>query len=80
MIVEEKLANVQSKKEFLKTPEGNSLFGSENALDWFERTNRKELVEAGVIFKIRGKWCRSRPEYDAKVIEIARNKTRQSAS
>lgn len=74
------LASVQSKVEFLETPEGKSLFGSENALDWFERINRRELVEAGVLFKIRGKWCRSRPEYDVKVLEIARNKTRQSVS
>lgn len=77
---EANLASVQSKVEFLQTPEGKSLFGSENALDWFERINRRELVEAGVLFKIRGKWCRSRPEYDAKVLEIARNKTRQSVS
>jgi hypothetical protein len=79
-MIEATLAGVQSKTEFLETPEGKSLFGSENALDWFERINRRELVEAGVLFKIRGKWCRSRPAYDAKVLEIARNKTRQSVS
>lgn len=74
------LVGVQSKTEFLETPEGKSLFGSQNALDWFERINRRELVEAGVLFKIRGRWCRSRPEYDAKVLEIVRSKTRQSVA
>jgi len=74
------LAGVQSKTEFLETPEGKSLFGSENALDWFERINRRELVEAGVLFKIRGRWVRSRPDYDTKVLEIVRTKTRQAIS
>jgi hypothetical protein len=76
----ENLTSVQSKSEFLDTPEGKSLFGSANAIDWFERINRKELVESGVLFKIRGKWCRSRPDYDTKVLEIVRNKTRKAIS
>lgn len=66
------LNNIQSKSEFLETPEGKSLFGSANALDWFERVYRKPLVEAGVLIKIRGRWHRIRPDYDTVVIRIAR--------
>jgi len=66
------LKNIQSKSEFLETPEGKSLFGSANAVDWFERINRKALVEAGVLIKVRGSWHRIRPAYDMAVIEIAK--------
>ena len=66
------LRNIQSKSEFLETPEGKSLFGSVNAVDWFERINRKALVEAGVLIKVRGSWHRIRPAYDIAVIEIAK--------
>lgn len=65
------LSSIQSKSEFLNTPEGKSLFGSANAVDWFERINRKTLVNAGVLIKVRGSWHRIRPAYDLKVIEIA---------
>lgn len=70
-MIEATLASIQSKTEFLDTPEGKSLFGSRNALDWFERINRKKLVNAGVLIKVRGSWHRIRPAYDIKVIEIA---------
>ena len=66
------LVNIQNKSEFLETPEGKSLFGSANAVDWFERINRKALVEAGVLIKVRGSWHRIRPAYDMAVIEIAK--------
>ena len=66
------LKNIQSKSEFLETPEGKSLFGSANAGDWFERITRKALVEAGVLIKVRGSWHRIRPAYDTAVIEIAK--------
>ena len=66
------LASVQSKSAFLETPEGKSLFGSVNAVDWFERINRKALIEAGVLIKVRGSWHRIRPAYDMAVIEIAK--------
>ena len=66
------LRNIQSKSEFLETPEGKSLFGSVNAVDWFERINRKALIEAGVLIKVRGSWHRIRPAYDIAVIEIAK--------
>ena len=69
--MEATLSSVQSKTEFLETPEGKSLFGSQNALDWFERINRKSLVQAGVLIKVRRRWHRIRPAYDLKVIEIA---------
>ena len=65
------LSNIQSKSEFLETPEGKRLFGTTNAIDWFERVNRKLLVESGVLIKVRGSWHRIRPAYDMKVIEIA---------
>jgi hypothetical protein len=65
------LNNIQSKSEFLETPEGKRLFGTPNAIDWFERVNRKALVESGVLIKVRGSWHRIRPAYDIKVIEIA---------
>ncbi|QWE17538.1 hypothetical protein [Polynucleobacter sp. AP-Nino-20-G2] len=74
------LKNIQSRSEFLKTPEGKKLFGSSNALDWFERVNRKLLVEAGVLIKVRGGWYRIRPAYDAKVIEIARQLARKQVN
>ena len=65
------LNNIQSKSQFLETPEGKSLFGSANALDWFERVHKEELVMAGVLIKIRGRWLRIRPPYDHKIMEIA---------
>jgi hypothetical protein len=74
------LNNIQSKSEFLKTPEGKSLFGSDNAIVWFERKYRKILVDAGVLIKLRGKWHRLRPDYDFVVIQIAKTIARQSVS
>lgn len=74
------LNNIQSTSEFLETPEGKSLFGSANAIDWFERVNRKTLVEAGVLIKVRGRWHRIRPDYDLVVIQIAKAIARQSVS
>lgn len=71
------LSNIQSKSEFLATPEGKSLFGTTNAIDWFERVNRKILVESGVLIKVRGSWHRIRPAYDIKVIEIAQHLARK---
>jgi hypothetical protein len=72
------LKSVQSKSEFLETPEGKSLFGSVNAVDWFERTHRKALVEAGVLIKVRGSWHRIRPDYDFIVIQIVQALARRA--
>lgn len=72
------LSNIQSKSDFLDTPEGKSLFGSENALNWFERVHKEELVDSGVLIKIRGMWHRIRPPYDHKVVEIAQKIARKS--
>jgi hypothetical protein len=72
------LCNIQSKSDFLKTPEGQRLFGSENALNWFERNHRKALVDSGALIKVRGSWYRNRPKYDEKVLEIAQNIARKS--
>jgi hypothetical protein len=72
------LSNIQSKSEFLETPEGKSLFGSENALNWFERNHKKILVDSGALIKVRGSWYRDRPKYDEKVLEIAQNIARKS--
>ena len=72
------LNNIQSKSEFLNTPEGQSLFVSENAVNWFERINRRALVESGALIKVRGSWFRIRPAYDLKVIEIAQAIARKS--
>lgn len=71
------LNSIQSKSDFLDTPEGKSLFGSLNGLDWFERTNRKALVDAGVLIKVRGSWHRIRPAYDLAVIQIAQTLARK---
>ena len=70
------LKNIQTKTEFLATPEGKSIFGTQNAIDWFERVHRKALVDAGVLIKVRGSWHRIRPAYDTKVIEIAQSLAR----
>lgn len=74
------LNNIQSKSEFLETPEGKRLFGTLNAIDWFERVNRKALVESGVLIKVRGSWHRIRPAYDMKVIEIAQHLARKQVN
>ena len=72
------LNSIQSKSEFLETPEGKSLFESVKGLDWFERTNRKALVDAGVLIKVRGSWYRIRPAYDIAVIGIAQAQARKT--
>jgi len=72
------LSNIQSKSDFLETPEGKCLFGSENAINWFERTHKEELVNSGALIKVRGSWYRMRPAYDKKVIEIAQNTARKT--
>jgi hypothetical protein len=69
------LENIQTIPEFLETAVGKRTFKSRNAIEWFERVNRKELVRSGVLFKVRGKWVRMQPEYEAKVLEIYRNKS-----
>lgn len=74
----ESLGSIQTTSEFLDTPEGKSLFGTENALNWFERVNRAALIKAGVLIKLRGSWHRIRPAYDQVVIEIARLNTKLS--
>ena len=74
------LDNIQSRSDFLNTPEGKNLFGSENALNWFERIHKQTLVDSGALIKVRGSWYRVRPAYDKKVIEIAQAIARQSVS
>jgi hypothetical protein len=74
------LENIQTTSEFLESAVGKKIFGTRNAIEWFERVNRNDLVGSGVLFKVRGKWVRLQPEYEAMVLEILRNKSRQSVS
>ena len=68
---------LQSIPEFLETPEGERLFGSRNAIDWFNRINRAALVSNGALVKVRNQWKLLRPHYDQIVIEIAKSNARK---
>lgn len=71
---------LQSIPEFLKTPEGERLFGSRNAIDWFNRINKAILVSSGGLVKVRNQWKLLRPQYDQIVIEIAKSNAQKGVS
>ena len=74
------LGCLQSIPEFLETPEGEKLFGSRNAVDWFNRVNKAALVSNGALVKVRNQWKLLRPQYDQIVIEIAKSNAQKGVS
>lgn len=48
------------------------VFPSENALTWFVRRHRSELIEAGALMMITGQWHAVGDRFDAFVIEAGK--------
>ncbi len=74
------LGCIQSIPEFLDTPEGKKLFGTRNAIEWFNRVNKTLLVGNGSLLKVRNQWQILRPRYDQTIIEIAQNRAKKGVS
>jgi hypothetical protein len=72
--------NLELFKTFLESTEGQKLFTSKYSGDWFIRTHAKELIEAGVLVKLLGKFHIVQPDFVPALIQLLREKTRNSFS
>lgn len=48
------------------------VFGSVPSLTWFIRRNRAELIEAGALVQLAGRWLIYGPTFTSKALEIGR--------
>ena len=64
-------------KSFLDSPEGRQLFTSKHSGNWFIRTHAKELVNAGVLVKLLGRFHVVQPDFIPVLINILQNKTKK---
>lgn len=48
------------------------IFGSVPSLNWFIRQHRSELLQAGALVQLAGRWLVDGPLFSQKVIEIGR--------
>ena len=56
--------------DFLKTPTGKLFFPSKASLDWYLSKNLDELVRAGAIIYVRGKWHVFPELFNKKILEL----------
>lgn len=74
MEIQKTLSAVENWRDFQKSPDGARLFPGLESLRWFIREHRDDLIQAGVMVKIRGQWHMVRPEFDNAVINILSKK------
>ena len=74
----EKLKNLESFKDFLDSPDGHRLFKNKYSGDWFIRTHAQELIAAGVLVKLMGKFHIVQPDFLPTLISLLQTKTKQS--
>ena len=72
--------NLESFKDFLDSPEGHRLFKNKYSGDWFIRTHSQELIEAGVLVKLLGKFHIVQPDFVPTLIQLLQEKTRRASS
>jgi len=72
--------NLESFKDFLDSTEGHRLFKNKYSGDWFIRTHSKELIEAGVLVKLLGKFHIVQPDFVPTLIQLLQEKTRRASS
>ena len=72
--------NLQSFRDFLDSPEGHRLFKNKYSGDWFIRTHSQELIEAGVLVKLMGKFHIVQPDFVPTLIQLLQDKTRRAIS
>ncbi len=73
------LNNLQKLADFLVTPEGKNLFDEKpNAILWYIRQNRIQLVEAGAILKIRNHDFIDKSKFNQAVINIGKARALKS--
>lgn len=73
------LNNLQKLADFLVTPEGKNLFDEKpNAILWYIRQNRIQLVEAGAILKIRNHDFIDKSKFNQAVINIGQARALKS--
>ena len=72
--------NLELFKTFLESPEGKKLFTSKHSGDWFIRTHSQELIEAGVLVKLMGKFHIVQPDFVPTLIQLLQDKTRRASS
>ena len=73
------LNNLQKLADFLVTPEGKNLFDEKpNAILWYIRQNRIQLVEAGAILKIRNHDFIEKSKFNQAVINIGQARALKS--
>lgn len=70
--------NLESFKDFQNSPEGHRLFKNKYSGDWFIRTHSQELIEAGVLVKLLGKFHVVQPDFVPTLIRILQSKTKES--
>jgi hypothetical protein len=71
--------NLQSFRDFLDSPEGHRLFKNKYSGDWFIRTHSQELIEAGVLVKLLGKFHVVQPDFVPTLIQLLQDKTRRES-
>ena len=73
------LNDLQKLADFLVTPEGKNLFDEKpNAILWYIRQNRIQLVEAGAILKIRNHDFIDKSKFNQAVINIGKARALKS--
>jgi hypothetical protein len=68
--------HLESFKDFLDSPEGRRLFKNKYSGDWFIRTHSHELIKAGVLVKLLGKFHIVQPDFLPTLIQLLQDKTR----
>ena len=72
--------NLESIKDYLDSPEGHRLFKNKYSGDLFIRTHSQELIEAGVLVKLLGKFHIVQPDFVPTLIQLLQEKTRRASS
>jgi hypothetical protein len=74
------MSDLELFQDFLESAEGKRLFTNKHSGDWFIRTYRHDLVKAGVLVKLLGRFHIIKPNFVPTLIEILQQRTRQSAA
>jgi len=69
---------IEPFKSFLESADGQQLFTNKHSGDWFIRTHAQELIKAGVLVKLLGRFHIIQPDFLPALIEILQQKTRYS--
>ena len=72
------LTQLQSVEQYQRARA--SYFPSGGSLEWYIRTNRAKLIEAGAMLKHRGIWHVHADRFDQAVLEIAEASSKLSAA